>query len=350
MAMTIALDCTGGDHGEAPNVAGAVRAAQDFGVIVALVGRPDAIRAELTKHDTKGLALPVFEAPDAVTMDEHPSQAVRRKPEASINVAMRAVKEGTAVAVVSAGNSGATMVAALFHLGRVKGIERPAIGAMLPSLGRDVLLIDTGANTEVKPEYLVQFGQMGSLYMEKVLHITQPRVGLLANGEEATKGTPLVQEAHVLLKTTPGIHFIGNVEGKEIAKGVCDVCVTDGFTGNVLLKTAEGTASFMSTLLRRELTKTPARKLAAAFLRPAFRAMRDTLDPARVGGAFLFGVNGVAVIAHGGSDARAICNAIRVAKECVDGGAVAAIQGIAASGQQPVVGSQQPAETATAHE
>lgn len=331
--LTIALDCTGGDGGEAPNVAGAVLAARELGVSVALVGKPDAIRAALKQHKTGGLTLPVFEAPDTVTMEEHPSQAVRRKPEASVNVAMRAVKEGKAAAMVSAGNSGATMVSALFHLGRIKGIERPAIGAMLPSLERDVLLIDTGANTEVKPEYLVQFAQMGSLYMEKVGGIARPRVGLLANGEEETKGTPTVQEAHALLKTVPGINFVGNVEGRAIAKGVCDVCVTDGFTGNVLLKTAEGTASFMGAVLRRELTKTLPRKLAAAALRPAFRALRDALDPARVGGALLFGVNGVAVIAHGGSDARAIRNAIRVAKECVEGGAVEAIRGIAANNQ-----------------
>ena len=326
--LTIALDCTGGDNGEAPNVAGAVVAARELGVAVALVGKPDAIRVELKKHKTHGLTLPVFEAPDEVTMDEHPSHAVRRKPEASVNVAMRSVKEGKAAAMVSAGNSGATMVSALFILGRVKGIERPAIGAMLPSLGGDVLLIDSGANTEVKPEYLVQFAQMGSLYREKVGGIVRPRVGLLANGEEETKGTPIVQEAHALLKVTPGINFVGNVEGRAIAKGVCDVCVTDGFTGNVLLKTAEGTASFMSAVLRRELTKTLPRKLAAALLRPAFRALRDTLDPARVGGALLFGVNGVAVIAHGGSDARAIRNAIRVAKECVEGGAVEAIRAL----------------------
>lgn len=325
-AITIALDCTGGDDGEAPNVAGAVQAARDFGITVALVGKADKIRAELKKHDLTGLSLSVIEAADEVTMDEHPAQAVRRKPNASINVALRAVKDGTAVAAVSAGNSGATMVAALLHLGRIAGVERPAIGAILPSLGGDVLLIDTGANTEVRPSHLVQFAQMGSVYMQKVRGVARPRVGLLSNGEEETKGTQIVQEAHALLREMPDLHFTGNVEGRDVAKGVCDVCVTDGFTGNVLLKTAEGTASFMSTVLRQELTKTLPRKLAAAVLRPAFRALRDTLDPAREGGALLFGVNGVAVIAHGHSDARAVRNAIRVAKECVEGDAVGAIR------------------------
>lgn len=328
VGMTVAVDCTGGDDGEAPNVAGAVQAARDFGIAVALVGRPEQIAAELAKHTTAGLTLPVIDAADEVGMEEHPAQAVRRKPGASINVAMKMVKEGEASAMVSAGNSGATMVAALFHLGRIAGIERPAIGAIMPTLAGDLLLIDAGANTEVHPEYLVQFGQMGSIYMHAVRGVARPRVGLLSSGEEETKGTKIVQEAHQLLKATAGLHFVGNVEGKDLPKGACDVCVTDGFTGNVALKTAEGTASFMGTILRRELTKSLPRKVFAALLRPAFRAMREELDPAREGGALLFGVDGVAVIAHGHSDARAIRNAIRVAKECVDGKAVEAIRAL----------------------
>jgi phosphate acyltransferase len=241
---------------------------------------------------------------------------------------MKMVKEGEARAMVSAGNSGATMVAALFHLGRIAGIDRPAIGAIMPTLAGDLLLIDAGANTEVHPDYLVQFAQMGSIYMRAVRGVALPRVGLLSSGEEETKGTKIVQETHQLLKATAGIHFVGNVEGKDLPKGACDVCVTDGFTGNVALKTAEGTASFMGAILRRELTKSLPRKVFAALLRPAFRAMRDELDPSREGGALLFGVDGVAVIAHGHSNARAIRNAIRVAKECVEGEAVEAIRAL----------------------
>ncbi len=326
--MTIAVDCTGGDFGEAPNVAGAVQAARDFGIDIALVGKPDAINAELAKHDTTGLTLHTVEAQDEVGMDEHPSLAVRRKPQSSINVTMKMVKTGEAAGMISAGNSGATMVSALFNLGRIPGIERPAIGAIMPTLTTPMLLIDAGANTEVTPEYLVQFAQMGSIYMVQVRGVARPRIGLLSSGEEETKGTKIVQEAHALLKATPGINFIGNIEGKEMPKGACDVCVTDGFTGNVALKTAEGVASFMGALIRRELTKGLHRKMAAALLRPAFRAARDELDPAREGGALLFGVDGVAVIAHGNSDARAIRNAIRVAKECVDGNAVASIRAL----------------------
>ncbi len=334
MGMTVAVDCTGGDDGEAPNVAGAVQAAKDFGIAVALVGKPERIRAELAKHATDGLNLPVIEAQDEVEMEEHPAQAVRRKPQASINVAMNAVKAGEAGAMVSAGNSGATMVSALFNLGRIDGIDRPAIGAIMPTLAGDLLLIDAGANTEVTPAYLVQFAQMGSIYMRTVRGVARPRIGLLSSGEEESKGTKIVQEAHQLLKATPDIHFVGNVEGKDLPKGACDVCVTDGFTGNVALKTAEGTASFMGTILRREMTKSLPRKVFAAMLRPAFRAMRDELDPSREGGALLFGVDGVAVIAHGHSDARAIRNAIRVAKECVDGKAVEAIRALNAGSNE----------------
>jgi glycerol-3-phosphate acyltransferase PlsX len=326
--MTVALDCTGGDFGEAPNVGGAVQAARDVQIAVALVGRSERITAELAKHNTTGLALPVIVAQDEIGMEEHPSLAIRRKPQASINVAMQAVKTGEAAAAVSAGNSGATMVSALFTLGRIPGIDRPAIGAIMPTLDAPMLLIDSGANTEVQPEYLVQFAQMGSIYMERVRGVVRPRVALLSSGEEETKGTKIVQEAYQLLRQTPGINFIGNVEGKDLPKGVCDVCVTDGFTGNVALKTAEGVASFMGALIRREVTKGLHRKLAAALLRPAFRAARDELDPSREGGAFLFGVDGVAVIAHGRSDARAIRNAIRVAKECVDAQAVEAIRAL----------------------
>lgn len=326
--ITVALDCTGGDDGEAPNVAGAVQAAKDFGITVALVGKPERINAELAKHQIAGLNLPVIEAPGEVEMDEHPALAVRRKPNASINIAMKEVKEGRAAAMVSAGNSGATMVAALFHLGRIPGIDRPAIGAIMPTLTNDMLLIDAGANTEVHPDYLVQFAQMGSIYMANVRGVARPRIGLLSSGEEETKGTKIVQEAYQLLKATDTLNFIGNVEGKDLAKGACDVCVTDGFTGNVALKTAEGTAALLTTILRSELTKSLPRKLAAAVLRPAFRTLRDKLDPSREGGALLFGVDGVAIIAHGSSNARAIRNAIRVGKECVEGKAVEAIRAL----------------------
>lgn len=325
--MQIALDAMGGDHAPAETVAGAVAAARAYGVEVALVGRTAAIAAELAKHDTAGLALPIVEAPDLIEMDEHPANAARRKPNASINVALRLVKEGTAAAMISAGNSGAVMAAALFILGRVPGIERPAIGAVLPTPQGRVLLIDAGANTDPKPSQLVQFGQMGAIFMEKVQGIANPRIGLLANGEEPTKGNELIQATHPLLAAS-GLNFVGNIEGNDIPAGAADVVVADGYTGNVALKLTEGVAAMLLGMIRTELRSTLLTKLLAAGLRSAFGRVRDRLDYREVGGAPLLGVEGVVVIAHGRSDARAIQNAIRACKEATDGGTVAAIRSL----------------------
>lgn len=325
--MRIALDAMGGDHAPAETVAGAIAAARAYGVEVALVGRTAAIAAELAKHDTAGLALPIVEAPDVIEMDEHPANAARRKPNSSINIALRQVREGHAAAMISAGNSGAVMAAALFVLGRVPGIERPAIGAVLPSGQGRVLLIDAGANTDPKPQQMLQFGQMGAIFMERVQGVKNPRVGLLANGEEETKGNQLVQETYPLLKAS-GLNFIGNIEGKDIPAGIADVVVTDGYTGNVALKLTEGVASFLLGTIRAELTANLLSKLLAAGVRPAFNRVRARLDYREVGGAPLLGVDGVTVIAHGRSDALAIQNAIRACKEAVDGGALEAIRSL----------------------
>jgi glycerol-3-phosphate acyltransferase PlsX len=325
--MRIALDAMGGDHAPAEPVAGAVAAARAYGIEVALVGRTGAIEAELAKHDTAGLALPIIEAPDLIEMDEHPANAARRKPNASINVALRLVKGGTAAAMISAGNSGAVMAAALLTLGRIPGIERPAIGAVLPTPGGRVLLIDAGANTDPKPSQMVQFGQMGAIFMEKVQGVRNPRVGLLANGEEASKGNELIQATHPLLAAS-GLNFVGNIEGKDIPAGAVDVVVADGYTGNVVLKLTEGVASLLLGMIRTELTANVLTKILAAGLRPVFRRVRSRLDYREVGGAPLLGVEGVVVIAHGRSDARAIENAIRACKEAADGGTVAAIRSL----------------------
>ena len=325
--MRIALDAMGGDHAPAEPVAGAVAAARAYGIEVALVGRTVAIEAELAKHDTAGLALPIIEAPDLIEMDEHPANAARRKPNASINVALRLVKGGTAAAMISAGNSGAVMAAALLTLGRIPGIERPAIGAVLPTPGGRVLLIDAGANTDPKPSQMVQFGQMGAIFMEKVQGVRNPRVGLLANGEEAAKGNELVQATHPLLAAS-SLNFVGNIEGKDIPAGAVDVVVADGYTGNVVLKLTEGVASMLLGMIRTELTANVLTKILAAGLRPVFRRVRSRLDYREVGGAPLLGVEGVVVIAHGRSDARAIENAIRACKEAADGGTVAAIRSL----------------------
>ena len=325
--MRIALDAMGGDHAPAEPVAGAVAAARAYGIEVTLVGRTAAIEIELAKHDTAGLVLPIVEAPDLIEMDEHPANAARRKPNASINVALRLVKEGTAAAMISAGNSGAVMAAALLTLGRVPGIERPAIGAVMPTAHGRVLLIDAGANTDPKPSQLVQFGQMGAIFMERVQGVKNPRVGLLANGEEATKGNALVQATHPLLAAS-GLNFVGNIEGKDVPAGVADVVVADGYTGNVVLKLTEGVAAQLLGMIRAELTASLLTKLLAAGLRPAFRRVGARLDYREVGGAPLLGVEGVVVIAHGRSDALAIQNAIRASKEAADGGTVGAIRSL----------------------
>lgn len=336
--MRIALDAMGGDHAPAVTVAGAVTAARAFGIGITLVGARAAVEAELARQATAGLDLTVVDAPETIGMDEHPAQAVRRKAGSSISVATRLVKEGQAAAVVSAGNSGAVMAAALFILGRVKGIDRPAIATVFPTVDGQVLLIDVGAVTDPDPANLVQYAQMGDIYLRAVFGVARPRVGLLSNGEEETKGSRLVQEAHLLLKAQPGLHFIGNVEGKDVPLGAADVVVCDGFAGNVLIKTAQGVATFIGQTLRREVTRTPWEKLLALGLRPAFHRLRTRLDYAEYGGAPLLGVEGIVIIAHGRSDARAIYNAIRVAAQAAEQGTVAAIRGLS-----PVAGAPKPA-------
>ena len=313
--MRVAVDAMGGDHGPSVVVPGAVAGARAVGADLLLVGRTAEIAPALAAVDTAGVSVDVLDAPDVVGMDEHPAQAVRRKPDSSIVRAMRAVKEGQAGAMASAGNSGAVMAAALLILGRVPGIERPAIASYLPALTGRTLVLDLGAVADPRPAHLAQFARMGNAYAQRVGGIPQPRVGLLSNGEEPTKGNQLVQDAFVLLAATPGLDFRGNVEGRDITAGTVDVVVTDGFTGNVALKVAEGVGTLIAETLRAQVTATLPRKLAALALRSAFRAVGARLDYRETGGAALLGVDGVVVIAHGRSDAIAIANAVRVAHQ-----------------------------------
>lgn len=314
-ARRVAVDAVGGDHGLTVVVAGAVQAARRFAIPVTLVGPETEVTAELGRHETTGLDLSVVHAADVIGMDEHPAQAARRKPNSSIAVAIREAKEGRAVGMVSAGNSGAVMAVALVLLGRIPGVERPAIASTLPTLKSATLVLDLGAVTDPRPQHMVQFAWMGHVYAERVLGRPSPSIGLLSNGEEASKGNQLVQEVFPLLAAEKGLRFHGNVEGKDVPLGTVDVVVTDGFTGNVALKVAEGIASLTTQLIREELTKSWPRKLAALTLRPAFRAVRNRLDSGEYGGAQLLGVDGTVIIAHGGSSETAIANAIRVAAE-----------------------------------
>lgn len=323
--ITITLDVMGGDDAPQIPIEGAVWAARDFDITIQLVGQPDLIKAELAKHDLTNLSLPIIPASQIIEMHEHPSSAVKNKPDSSMVVAVEQVKGGQSDGFVTAGNSGGALAAALFGLGRIKGIKRPALGTIFPSRSGRVFMLDVGANTEVKPEFLAQFGVMGACYAEQVLNIPTPRIGLLSIGEEEDKGSWLTQEATPLLQQSD-FNFIGNVEGKDIPTGVVDVVVTDGFTGNVFLKGAEGIARFIVESLKQEIKKRPL-AIAGAFLaQGAFKAVEARFDYREVGGGILLGVNGVTVVAHGRSDAFAIRNAIRTALEAAQNGIVQSIQ------------------------
>ena len=336
--MKIALDAMGGDHAPAAAVAGAVWAARDFKLTVQLVGQPKVIKAELAKQATTNLDLPIIPAREVIEMHEHPATAVKNKKDSSMVVAMECLKTGRSDGFVSAGNSGGVLAAALFGLGRIKGIKRPALGTIFPNDSPHgyCFLLDVGANTDVRPEFLLQFALMGHHYANQMLNIANPRVGLLSTGEEEDKGSMLIQEATPLLKTS-GLNFIGNVEGKDIPAGLVDVVVTDGFTGNIFIKGAEGVAAMIMKMLRREIEARPLAKAGAWLVRPAFRALRTKLDYREFGGGPLLGVNGVVIVAHGRSDAYAIRNAIRVAQQAAEKNIVGGIEsGLNESASQPV--------------
>ncbi len=313
----IAIDAMGGDNAPAAIIDGAILAAQELGVSIILVGDEYLIREELDRRPgSDRLPLTVHHASQRVAMDEAPSQVVRRKRDSSIWVATSLVKAGTASAVVSAGNTGASMATALFLLGQIPGVERPAIAALLPTLFGPCLLLDVGANVDCKPHHLLQFAVMGHVYVGGFLDRTRPKIGLLSIGEEETKGNELTKEAFKLLRES-SLNFIGNVEGRDIYAGSADVVVCDGFIGNVTLKVSEGLASTILKLLKREIAGARWGKLGYFFLKSAFSRFQKRVDYAEYGGAPLLGVNGVSIICHGRSSARAIRNAVRVATECV---------------------------------
>ncbi len=321
--MKIVLDAMGSDARPAPDVQGAVLAAREYGVTVILVGDKSKIISELARLDTAGLDLPIIHAPDEIAMTDH-VESVRAKKDASMNVGVRLVRKKEADAFVTAGNSGAAMAAALFGLGRLRGIERPALGTVYPTAKALCFLIDIGANTEVKSEYLYQFAVMGSAYAERVMGIANPRVALLSNGEEEGKGPITVREAYDLLRKSR-LNFVGNVEGKDVPAGMADVVVSDGYAGNILIKLSEGLAQTLVGFIKQEIKKRPLAVVGAALAKPAFDALKVRLDYAEFGGASLLGVDGVTVIAHGRSNAKAIKNAIRVAKQAVEGNMLDAI-------------------------
>lgn len=315
--VCVALDAMGGDAGPAVNVEGAVAAARELGLGVILVGVQEEIRRHLDRHDLRGLPIKVRHASEVVEMEESPSTALRKKKDSSIRVAVDLVRSGDADAVVSAGNTGAVMAITLVVLGPLAGVERPAIAAALPTLAGHAILLDVGANVDCKPRHLVQFAIMGNVYARQVLGKARPRVGLLSIGEEETKGNELTKEAFRALEEEPGIEFIGNVEGVDVFRGYADVVVCDGFTGNVALKIGESVAETIMALVREEVTADLRSRAGALLLKPAFRRLQRRLDYSEVGGAPLLGVNGITIISHGRSSAKAIRNALRVAGDCV---------------------------------
>lgn len=328
--MRIVVDAMGSDNHPEPDVAGAVLAAREFGDEIILVGDEKRIQAELTKQTLDGLAISVHHASQVISMTDTPSTASREKRDSSMHVGLQMVGKGEADAFVSAGNTGGILAVATlrqYGLGRIPGVKRPALGVIFPTKERP-LLIDNGANADCKPEYLLQFGLMGSLYVERTLGVKNPRVALISNGEEEGKGNLLIKET-IPLFVNSGLNYIGNIEPKEFMHGAADVAVTDGFTGNVMMKTAEAVASYLLTLVRQEIMAGTITKLGGMLARPAFRRAGKQLDPNEVGGALLLGVNGVVVIAHGRSNAYAIKQAIGQARKAVAQDLLSAIrQGI----------------------
>ncbi|MFN2228082.1 MAG: phosphate acyltransferase PlsX [Anaerolineae bacterium] len=326
--MKIVVDAMGGDHAPAVVVDGAVQAARDLGLEVILVGRRPAIEAELGKHDWSGLHITLRHAGEVIAMDEHnPAAAVKAQKDSSMVVGMELVKRHEADAFVTAGHSGAALAAALFRLGRIRGIRRPALSTIFPSQTPQghCFLLDIGANADCKPEYLVQFAMMGSVYAERVLNVPRPRVAIVSNGEEEGKGNDLVQETVPLLKASP-LNFVGNAEGKDIPWGVADVVVTDGFTGNVIIKLSEGVSKMLMEIIKEELTGSSISKVGALLAKPAFDAVKRRLDYREYGGAPLLGIDGVVIVGHGRSDAWAMRNAIRMAAQAVENGVLEAIK------------------------
>jgi glycerol-3-phosphate acyltransferase PlsX len=325
----------GGDHAPDEIVAGAIRAQAELGVEVLLVGDPQAIESSLKQH-TSSSQMEIVPAEDVVAMHEEPLVSLKRKPKASINVAMDLVKQKRADAVVSAGHSGAAMAAGLLRLGRLRGIDRPAIGAVFPTLvaGKPVIVLDVGANVDSRPKYLEQFAVMGSVYSQYVLGMEQPKVGLLNIGEESTKGNDLAIRTHQLLQENPRITFIGNAEGRDVLSGRFDVIVCDGFVGNVLLKFAEAVGEIVLQILREELPQGIQGQLGTALLKPNLKRIKQRIDHAEHGGGLLLGVAGVCIISHGSSQAPSIFNAIRLAKEAIDNQVLARIQAKDFQGEQ----------------
>jgi phosphate acyltransferase len=318
---TIALDAMGGDLHPKPEVEGALQAVKTFSVKVILVGREELVRKELDKHPGwQSLPLEVRHASEQITMEDSAGKAVRSKKDSSIRVASRLVRDGIAQGVVSAGNTGAVMATAKMTQGMLPGVDRPALASAFPTLsGKAAVMLDVGANVDCTPNMLVQFAVMGEAYSRVIFKTHRPRVGILSIGEEEHKGNSLVHDVYPMLKSQKHLNFIGNVEGRDVYTGAADVIVCDGFVGNVALKVSEGLVEVIGKLLKQSLRASVTRKVGAYLARGAFNDFKKRVDYSEYGGAPLLGLNGICIICHGRSNAKAIKNAIRVAKEFAEG-------------------------------
>src|SRR6201996_3762926 len=319
--LTIAVDAMGGDHYPRPEVEGALQAVKSLGVRVILVGREDVVRNELDRHPGwQELPIEIRHASEQITMEESAGKAVRSKKDSSIRVASRLVRDRVAQGVVSAGNTGAVMATAKLVQGMLPGVDRPALASAFPTLSsKPAVMLDVGANVDSTPKMLAQFAVMGNAYSRVIFRTARPRVGLLSIGEEEHKGNTLTHEAQPLLKSLKNLHFIGNVEGRDVYTGAVDVIVCDGFVGNVALKVSEGLVDVVRQLLKQSLKASVTRQVGAYLARGAFNEFKKRVDYSEYGGAPLLGLNGICIICHGRLNAKAIRNAIRVAKEFAEG-------------------------------
>jgi glycerol-3-phosphate acyltransferase PlsX len=323
--MRIALDAMGSDSHPQPELEAVVEASSRWRDPILLIGPEDLLKSSLANFQYDPKLIQVIHAPEVLQMTDSPARTAKGKAESSMAVGMDLLKSGEADAFVTAGNTGGAMANALFRLGRIQGVKRPALGTVFPVKDGQAILIDIGANADCRPIYLQQFAVLGAVYAEIILNKPDPRVGLVSNGEEAGKGNLLVKDTYPLLEKS-GLNFVGNLEPKELFAGEADVAVTDGFTGNILVKTSEAVAKLLTNLIRTEITSSPISSVGGLLSRSAFRRVGVTLDPAEYGAAPLLGVQGLVFIGHGRSDAKALINAIRIAREAVEGGLMKALE------------------------
>lgn len=323
--MKIIIDAMGGDNAPEDIVKGAVAALNEFNVDIILVGDEGKINTVLANEGTDKDKIQIVHTTEIITNNDHPSQAIRKKKDSSMVVGMRMLKEGNGDAFISAGNTGALLAGGLFVVGRIRGVDRPALAPIIPGKNGPFLLMDSGANAECKTQNILQFAMMGEVYMKKVFNKESPSIGLANIGAEEEKGTEFVKECYKLLKGS-NLNFKGNVEGRDIPEGNIDVVVCDGFTGNIILKVFEGVAQSIFDTLKVEIMASLRTKIGGLLLKPVFRKFKKKFDYTEHGGAVLLGVNGPVIKAHGSSNAKAIKNAVRQAVLCIEGGVVESIR------------------------